>query len=135
MKINYSITAEEFLKLRKSVNWKDVNLAELKIALDNSMYVVGVYENDTLVAMGRIVGDKVFKGMFTDIIVKPEYQNKGYGEIVVTELLKLAQENMQTGDLMCIEAAPTKGNISFYVKCGMKYKPENQEGVYIWLKK
>ena len=42
---------------------------------------------------------------------------------------------MQTGDLMCIEAAPTKGNIPFYVKCGMKHKPENQEGVYIWLKK
>lgn len=64
----------------------------------------------------------------------PDYQNKGYGKIVVTELLKLAQENMQDGDLMCIEAAPTNGNIPFYIKCGMKHKPEEQEGVYIWLK-
>lgn len=135
MKISRKISAEEFYELRASVEWKNVLVSELSIALDNSMYVVGVYENDTLVAMGRIVGDKVFKGLLTDIIVSPDYQNKGYGKIVVTELLKLAQENMHDGDLMCIEAAPTNGNIPFYIKCGMKHKPEEQEGVYIWLRK
>ena len=135
MKISYKINAEEFYTLRKSVNWKDVGASQLSVALENSMYVVGIYENDTLVAMGRIVGDKVFKAMLTDIIVRPDYQNKGYGKIVATELLKLAQENMQVGDLMCIEAAPTSGNIPFYVKCGMKHNPEEQEGVYIWLRK
>lgn len=135
MKISRKVSAEEFYELRASVEWKNVSTTELAIALDNSMYVVGVYEDDTLVAMGRIVGDKVFKAMLTDIIVKPDYQKKGYGRVVVTELLKLAQENMQEGELMCIEAAPTSGNIPFYVKCGMKHKPEEQEGVYIWLKK
>ena len=135
MKISRKISAEEFYELRASVEWKNVLVSELLIALDNSMYVIGVYENDSLIAMGRMVGDKVFKGLLTDIIVSPDYQNKGYGKIVVTELLKLAQENMQDGDLMCIEAAPTNGNIPFYIKCGMKHKPEEQEGVYIWLKK
>ena len=135
MKISRKISAEEFYELRASVEWKNVLVSELSIALDNSMYVIGIYENDSLVAMGRMVGDKVFKGLLTDIIVSPDYQNKGYGKIVVTELLKLAQENMHDGDLMCIEAAPTNGNIPFYIKCGMKHKPEEQEGVYIWLKK
>ena len=135
MKISRKISAEEFYELRASVEWKNVLVSELSIALDNSMYVIGIYENDTLIAMGRMVGDKVFKGLLTDIIVSPDYQNKGYGKIVVTELLKLAQENMHDGDLMCIEAAPTNGNIPFYIKCGMKHKPEEQEGVYIWLKK
>ena len=135
MKISYKINAEEFYTLRKSVNWKDVGASQLSVALENSMYVVGIYENDSLVAMRRMVGDKVFKGLLTDIIVRPDYQNKGYGKIVVTELLKLAQENMHDGDLMCIEAAPTNGNIPFYIKCGMKHNPEEQEGVYIWLKK
>ena len=135
MKISYKISADDFYLLRDSVDWKKVSTHELKVALDNSMYVIGVYENDTLVAMGRMVGDKVFKSLLTDIIVRPNYQKKGYGKIVVTNLLKLAQENMQEGELMCIEAAPTSGNIPFYVKCGMKYKPEEQEGVYIWLKK
>ena len=26
-------------------------------------------------------------------------------------------------------------NREFYIKCGMKYKPENQDGVYVWIKK
>ena len=77
----------------------------------------------------------IYTPWIANLIIKEHYRNKGYGKIVVTELIKLAQENMQVGDLMCIEAAPTKGNIPFYVKCGMKYKPENQEGVYIWLRK
>ena len=135
MKISRKISAEEFYELRASVEWKNVLVSELLIALDNSMYVIGVYENDTLIAMGRMVGDKVFKCLLTDIIVRPEYQNKGYGKIVVTKLLKIAQDDMQTGQKMCIEAAPTNGNIPFYVKCGMKYNPDEQEGVYIWLKK
>lgn len=135
MKISYKISADDFYLLRDSVGWKKVPVFELRVALENSMYVVGIYENDSLVAMGRMVGDKVFKGLLTDIIVSPDYQNKGYGKIVVTELLKLAQENMHDGDLMCIEAAPTNGNIPFYIKCGMKHKPKEQEGVYIWLRK
>lgn len=135
MKISYKISADDFYLLRDSVGWKKVPVFELRVALENSMYVVGIYENDSLVAMGRMVEDKVFKGLLTDIIVNPDYQNKGYGKIVVTELLKLAQENMHDGDLMCIEAAPTNGNIPFYIKCGMKHKPEEQEGVYIWLRK
>lgn len=135
MKISYKISADDFYLLRDSVGWKKVPVFELRVALENSMYVVGIYENDSLVAMGRMVGDKVFKGLLTDIIVSPDYQNKGYGKIVVTELLKLAQESMHDGDLMCIEAAPTNGNIPFYIKCGMKHKPKEQEGVYIWLRK
>ena len=102
MKISYKISADDFYSLRDSVGWKNVSTTELAIALDNSMYVVGVYENDTLVAMGRIVGDKVFKCLLTNIIVRPDYQNKGYGKIVVSSLLKLAQENIQVGELMCI---------------------------------
>ena len=51
MKISYKISADDFYSLRDSVGWKNVSTTELAIALDNSMYVVGVYENDTLVAM------------------------------------------------------------------------------------
>ena len=54
MKISYKINAEEFYTLRKSVNWKDVGASQLSVALENSMYVVGIYENDSLVAYSAI---------------------------------------------------------------------------------
>lgn len=135
MEIKYKISAQEFYEMRNSVDWKDINITILKRALENSMYVVGIYENEEIVAMGRIVGDFTFKALLSDIIVKPDYQKKGYGKIVVTKLLELANENMTQGETLCIEGTPTKGNIDFYVKCGFKYKPEIQDGVYVWLKK
>ena len=62
-------------------------------------------------------------------------KGKGYGKIVVTTLLQIVKDNLKEGEIFQIEATPTCGNRDFYVKCGFKYKPENQDGVYVWLKK
>ena len=73
--------------------------------------------------------------MLTDIIVDEEYQGKGVGKIIVTTLISELRKKLNHGDLFQLEASPTYGNREFYIKCGMKYKPENQDGVYIWLSK
>ena len=135
MEIRTKITGEEFYEMRKSVEWKETNIAQLDRALENSMIVVGIYEDDELIAMGRLVGDYYFKALLSDIIVKPFYQKKGYGKLIVTKIIEIAKENMREGDILCIEGSPTNGNLEFYLKCGFKYKPEIQDGIYIWLKK
>ena len=76
MEIRNKISAADFYKMRKSVKWKEVSLEQLEKALSNSMNVIGIYKENEIVAMGRIVGDYTFKGMLTDIIVKPECQKK-----------------------------------------------------------
>jgi len=134
MEIRDKITAEDFYDIRESVAWKEINVSQLKKSLKNTMITIGIYEDDLLVAMGRLVGDFSLKGMLTDIIVRPSYQHKGYGKIVVTEILKSSLDFITTNETLCIEASPTHNNRDFYVKCGLKYKPENQDGVYIWLK-
>ena len=95
MKIKTKITGKEFYEIRKSVNWKDVNIEQLDKALENSMVVVGIYEENELIAMGRLVGDYCFKALLSDIIVKPNYQRKGYGQIVISKLLEITKENMK----------------------------------------
>lgn len=135
MEIRNKITSQEFYNIRKSVQWKDIKLEQLEEALNHSMIVIGIYEEDTIVAMGRLVGDYSCRGMLTDIIVKPEFQRKGYGKLIVTKILEQCENNLKDGDMICIEANPTVGNKDFYVNCGLKYKPEVQDGVYIWLKK
>lgn len=46
-----------------------------------------------------------------------------------------AKDIVYLRDLFMLEASPTCGNRDFYVKCGLKYKPENQDGVYVWIEK
>ena len=135
MEIKTKITGKEFNDMRVCVGWKEANIEQLDKALENSMIVIGIYEDDELVALGRLVGDYYFKALLSDIIVKPEYQGKGYGKLVVTKIVEMAKDNMNDGDILCIEGSPTKGNLDFYLKCGFKYKPEIQDGIYIWLKK
>lgn len=135
MKIVNDINAEDLFELRKQLGWKDINIEQIKKGLKNTEYKISIYEDDTMVACGRIVSDYSFKGVLSDVMVNPDYQGKGYGKIVVTTLFKNVRDNLKVGEKYQIEATPTSGNRDFYVKCGMKYKPEVQDGTFLWIDK
>lgn len=129
------IKPKEFVELRKSVEWKEINLEQSIIALNNTMIKVSIVVDKKVVAMGRLVGDYSCKGVLSDIIVNPEYQHKGLGKVIVTTILGKVINNLKEGERFQIETTPTSGNRDFYINCGFKYKPENQDGVYIWIEK
>lgn len=135
-KIINKIEPEDMIYMRKIVGWgKDITIDQFKKALDNTMCMVKIYDNNDIIAIGRLVGDYSCKGVLSDIIVNPKYQKKGYGKIIVTNLINQVYDMLNKNEYFQIEATPTSGNREFYVKCGMKYKPQNQDGVYIWLEK
>lgn len=133
MEIRTNISASDFNEMREAVNWKQISIEQLDKALQNTMVTIGIYENYKIVAMGRLIGDYSCKAMLTDIIVKPEYQKKGYGKLVVTQILNICRKKLSIGEKLCIEATPTAHNKDFYVNCGMKYLPEEQDGVFMWI--
>ena len=135
IKIVDSLSAEDLYSLRECSGWKLLSIEQLERALKNTMCMVSIIKDDKCIACGRVVGDKSMKGVLSDIIVHPDYQKHGYGKIVVTNLLEQISNYLDEGEQFQLEATPTHGNREFYVKCGMKYKPENQDGVYVWIKK
>jgi len=134
-KIEKSINAQDFLEIRKELGWNKIKLEQVEKALNNSMINISILDNDLCVGVGRVVGDKTLKGMLTDIMVKKDYHGKGIGKIIVTTLIEEIEKSLEEGELFQLEASPTSGNRDFYIKCGLKYKPENQDGVYLWIKK
>ena len=134
-KIVDSLSAEDLYSLRESLGWKLLSIKQLERALKNTMCMVSIIKDDKCTACGRVVGDYSTKGVLSDILVRPDYQKNGYGKLVVTHLLKRIENVLSPGEQFQLEATPTHGNREFYVKCGMKYKPENQDGVYVWIKK
>ncbi len=119
----------------ESVGWETYTEEQVKRALDNTMYMVKVLVNDKLAGIGRVVGDNSIVCILSDVCVKPEYQGKGIGTIIVNRLRELIEENVGVGEKMQIELTPTAGNEAFYQKCGFKYKPEKITGMYLWIKK
>lgn len=137
MKINldYTITTDEFLEMVKSVGWKTYSKEQVQKALKNTMYMVKASVNDTIVGIGRVVGDDSIVCILTDICVKPEFQGHGIGLKIVSELKRLIEENVSDGEKMQIELTPTFGTENFYKSAGFKYNPEKITGMYLWIKK
>jgi len=135
IKLDYSITTDEFLEMVESVDWKTYTKEQVDKALNNTMYMVKATVNGKLAGIGRVVGDCSIVCILTDICVKPEFQGNGIGFKITTELKKLIEQNVHKGEKMQIELTPTAGNEAFYQKAGFKYKPEKITGMYLWIEK
>ncbi len=135
IKIEYSITEDEFLEVIESVGWKTYSKQQVKKALENTMYMVKATVDGKLAGIGRVVGDYSIVCMLSDICVKPEFQGHGIGLKITSELKELIEKNVAEGEKMQIELTPTAGNEAFYEKAGFKYNPEKITGMYLWIKK
>lgn len=123
-----SISDSEYLDIRKKVDWKTLLPMQAKKALDNSLYIVGAYENNKLIGMGRIVGDGAVICYIQDLIVIPEYQQKGVGSRILNQLIsyveQLRLENSQM--MLCLMCA--KGREGFYEAHGFIARPTDALG-------
>ncbi len=134
MKVERKISVEDFQRLHIAVGWKILSDAQIEIALKNTMFVSTAREGEEVVAMARVVGDFAVHGILCDVIVHPEMQKKGYGRVVMEDLLSQIQAFVDERDEFILELTPTPGNIEFYKKFGLKHSPENMDGMYKWFK-
>ena len=135
MEVKYDINVDDFINIREDLKWNPIKYDQVKRAIDGSMINVSVFDNGKCVGVGRLVGDGVLKGMLTDIMVLSNYHGRGIGKLIVTSLMSKLESMVGEGEQFQLEASPTASNREFYIKCGLKYKPENQDGVYIWIRK
>lgn len=133
--LDYSFSTNEFLEMVKSVGWKTYSKLQVEKALKNTMYMVKATVDGKLAGIGRVVGDYSIVCILTDICVKPEFQGRGIGLKITTELKRLIENNIAEGEKMQIELTPTAGNETFYEKAGFKYNPDKITGMYLWIKK
>ena len=135
IKIYHEMTNEDFLEVIESVGFKTYNKEQVTKALKNTMYMVKVEVDGKLAGIGRVVGDYSIVCCLSDICVKPEFQKRGIGLIIVNELKKMIEDGVKDGEKMQIELTPTAGNEKFYQKAGFKYKPDVITGMYLWINK
>lgn len=112
------LTAEEFILLWETVWGAGPSLEQTKLAMEHTLFRVSIYDGDKIVAMARMIGDMGLDYYIKDVIVRPEYQGKGIGRLLIDELLKFIKENgvKDTGIFVELCAMPDK--IPFYEKFG-----------------
>ncbi len=112
------LNAEEFIDLWESV-WNNApSVEQTKLALDNTVFRISVFDNDRVVAMARMIGDLGLNYYIKDVVVRPEYQHKGIGRLMINELLKYIDENGIKDTDIFVELCAMPDKIPFYEKFG-----------------
>ncbi len=112
------LSAEEFVYLWESVWGQSPTLEQTKLAMDNTLFRVSVFDGEQIVAMARVIGDKGLCYYIKDVIVLPEYQKKGIGRLLIEELLKFINENGVPDTHIFVELCAMPDKIPFYEKFG-----------------
>lgn len=93
------------------------NEDKLFSAFENSLYLLGAYDNDRMIGFVRVMGDGEHVILVQDLIVKAEYQNTGIGSCLFEKVMK----KYQTVRLfMVVTDMEDERNNAFYRKFGMK---------------
>ena len=85
-----NININDILNLYIDADWKNYinNIDMLTNAYNNSLYILGAYDNNKLVGIIRVVGDGYSIIYIQDIIVLNKYQRKGIGTKLIHNVLE-----------------------------------------------
>jgi len=98
--------SSDLYKLYGELGWnKFLRLSEelLNKAMDNSWYVIYVYDDEDLIGTGRMLSDGIINAYILGVGVHPGYQNKGIGEEIIQLLVKKGKESNLNMQLFCKE--------------------------------
>ena len=112
------LTAEEFVFLWKSVWGTPPTLEQVRLAMENSVFRVSVYDRGNVVAMARMIGDMGLCYYIKDVVVHPDYQKQGIGRRLINELLDFIKSNGISGTEIFVELCAMPDKIPFYEKFG-----------------
>ena len=80
------------IKLKKLLDnnafWaKNRKINDLKKCLASSDVIVSLWVDNEIVGFGRALTDGIYRGVLWDIVIDQNHQGKGYGKLIVNNLL------------------------------------------------
>lgn len=120
-------TAEDYVNLRLRSGMGNKNLKRSQIALENSLFTASLYDEERLVAFGRVVGDSGITYVVSDIMVDEEYQRNGFAELIMKEIDNYFEEHAHEDSYICLIANHPADKL--YCKHRFEYLPENRCGM------
>lgn len=112
------LSAEEFIILWETVWGDGPSLEQTRLAMENTLFRVSVFDGNKIVAMARMIGDKGLDYYIKDVVVRPEYQGRGIGRMLIDELLKYINDNGVQGTEIFVELCAMPDKIPFYERFG-----------------
>ena len=125
-------TMEAFFKLYETTGWNNKGTytkEALFKAINNSWYLVSAFFEDELVGFGRVISDGYYQTFIGDLIVHPDYQNRGIGSTILRDLT----EKCKDSGIKWIQLTCAKGKKDFYKKYGFEERPTDGPGMQMYI--
>ena len=114
LKIKYNeLTAEQFIELWETVWGDGPTLEQTELAMKHTLFRVSIWDDDKIVAMARMNGDMGLNYYIKDVVVRPEYQKRGIGRMLINELLKFINDNGVKDTDVFVELCAAPDKISY----------------------
>lgn len=117
-------TNSEYIELFNSVDWERESCKVDKVR-ENTCFAVSIYEQDKIVAMGRVVGDGCYFTIY-DIVTRADKQRQGLGSMVMSEIINWYKCIKDDDSFLYLGAS--KGKEGFYERFGFKSRPNQDIG-------
>ena len=117
MAYNKKVDSKHLDLLFSSIGWKPRG-AKWKEVLEKSSFVCSVWDGARLVGFGRIVEDGAMC-MFYDVLVRPDYQDRGIGSRIMNYLIGKIKDKKYTS-IGLFSWEYNEKSIGFYEKFGFK---------------
>lgn len=121
---NYSLrddiipATKDFISLYEDVGWTSYteNPSLLKKSLENSLKVWTIWDENKLIGLDRVVGDKYSIIYIQDLLILKAYQGQGLGSKLLCQILKAYESIRQ----IVLLGDNKETLVSFYEKNGLK---------------
>ena len=118
-----TLTPKDYVTLYASVGWTSPSEAQVTIALQHSSLTVSVWDDDRIIAMGRMIGDHAISFFIKDVAVHPEYQGRGAGKLIMDTMIACIKRTVPQGYPVVLELISSEGKEPFYEKFNFGKKP------------
>lgn len=95
---------KDVFKLYESMGWNDylqLDLSQLNQAMENSYYVLYVYDDEKIIGTGRVISDGVINAYVCGVCVETEYRHQGIGKKIMSILMEKCKTDNLHVQLFC----------------------------------
>jgi len=123
-----NLEVSEYQLLRKSTGWEALTDETVKKGIQGSLFSVCFMVAGKIAGAGRIVGDGAIYFYIQDMIVLPEFQKTGLGDMIMEELESWLKENTHQHSFVGLMAS--EGVKEFYNRFGYAEREDSKPGMF-----
>lgn len=124
---------QAYIDLRVEGGMSEKSFEGASTGLKNSIFIAALYDKESLVGFGRIIGDGGTVYQIVDVVVKPSYQGKGLGKKIMQSLVDYLEKHAHPYSYISLIGKIPIG-VKLYEKFGFRDVDKHQSlGMYRWM--